>query len=66
MKTTVEHLNGDKFTFEDGEPPQTDDILPDTHEPAQCGCQSCGGRAVPANDLETRRKIERYRNRYYG
>lgn len=39
---------------------------PGTHDPVTCGCQSCGGRAIPADDLETRRKIERYRNRHYG
>lgn len=66
MKTTVQHLNGDTFTFEDGSRPQTDEKLTDTHDPAPCGCQSCGGRAVPEDDLETRRKIERYRNKHYG
>ena len=39
---------------------------PGTHDPVTCGCQSCGGRAISADDLETRRKIERYRNRHYG
>ena len=39
---------------------------PDTHAHDRCGCKSCGGRPVPADDLETRRKIERYRNKHYG
>ena len=37
---------------------------PDTHAPDRCGCKSCGGRPVPVDDLETRRKIERYRKRH--
>lgn len=37
---------------------------PDTHAPDRCGCKSCGGRPVPADDLETRRKIEWYRKRH--
>lgn len=41
-------------------------ISPGTHDPVTCGCQSCGGRAIPADDLETRRKIERYRSKRHG
>ena len=62
----AEKLNGEVTVFEDGNDPQNDENTPDTHEPAQCGCLSCGGRAVPADDLETRRKIERYRSKRHG
>lgn len=62
----VEKLNGEITTFEDVKEPQADEKASDTHEPAKCGCISCGGREIPADDIETRRKIERYRKKYHG
>lgn len=63
---TAEKLNGEVTVFEDVKEPQNGENLPDTHAPAPCGCLSCGGRAIPADDLETRRKIERYRMKHHG
>lgn len=48
------------------EPAERVEEINGTHDPVQCGCLSCGGRAVPADDLETRRKIERYRSKRHG
>lgn len=62
----TEKLNGENTVFETVERPQTDEKMPDTHEPAKCGCISCGGREIPTDDIETRRKIERYRKKYHG
>lgn len=62
----AEKLNGEVTVFEDVKEPQTNKNTPGTHDPVTCGCQSCGGRAIPADDLETRRKIERYRSKRYG
>lgn len=38
--------------------------IPDTRDAVKCGCVSCGGKEIPADDVETRRKIERYRQRH--
>ena len=60
----AEKLNGEVAVFEDVKEPQCIEKTSSTHDPVMCGCQSCGGRPVPADDLETRRKIERYRKRH--
>ena len=58
--------NEEKAPGEVAEAAQRGEESNDTHEPVACGCHSCGGRAVPADDLETRRKIERYRSKRHG
>ena len=62
----MKQQNDEKTTAWAVETAQRVEEAPGTHDPMTCGCQSCGGRAIPADDLETRRKIERYRSKRHG